>query len=182
MSGWKGLQKGWIWGQTYPCQDKQLQRAAGQKKGHCCSKWFSHIGLIEAAYPSIHNKNQWLSYEERKGTSYVTQKDCRTDIIKTTGWYSIGETEIWDEHRAESSHSPSYICLSFALPLSARCRCFLTLSLSLCSSCVSFQGGRELQVWMRAVSMSSLSQLLLLSFLWKPAWWRFGSVEFVLLF
>lgn len=73
--------------------------------------------------------------------------------------------------KAESSHFPSYICLSFALPLSACCWCFSTLSWSFCSKYISFQEGRELQVWMRAVSMNSLLQLLLLSFPWKSARW-----------
>lgn len=60
-----------------------------KEKGHCCSKWFSHTGLVEAVYPSLYN--EWLSYEERKDTSYVTREDWRTDIIRTTNWYSIGQ-------------------------------------------------------------------------------------------
>lgn len=62
-----------------------------KEKGCCCSKRVSHVGLIEAVYPSIYNKNQRLSDEERKCMSCITQEDWRTGIIRTTNWYSIGQ-------------------------------------------------------------------------------------------
>jgi len=39
LSGWKGLHRRWSWGQTYPCQDKQLQRSLERNRAllHCCS-------------------------------------------------------------------------------------------------------------------------------------------------